>query len=76
MSTNITPAQCKEYMDTLRDYMFKDIQVAINGNANNLAALGLSTYTENLGGLYCGDLKDNLCDHYMSFIKDYFPKML
>jgi hypothetical protein len=74
MSTNITPAQRKEYMDILRDYIFKDIQAAINGNANYLAALGLSTYTENLGGLYCGDLKDNLCDHYMSFIKVYFPK--
>jgi hypothetical protein len=70
----ITPAKRREYMDTIRDYMFKDIQTAIKGNANYLAALGLSTYTENLGGLYCGDLQENLGDHYMSFINKYFPQ--
>ena len=68
----ITPAKRREYMDTIRDYIFKDIQTAIDGNANYLAALGLATYTENLGGLYCGDLQGNLGDHYMSFINNYF----
>jgi len=61
-------------MDTIHDYMFKDIQAAIDGEANYLAALGLSTYTENLGGLYCGDLQGILGDHYMSFINDYFSQ--
>lgn len=54
--------------------MFKDIQTAIDGEANYLAALGLSTYTENLGGLYCGDLQHSLGTHYISFIKKYYPK--
>ena len=61
-------------MDTIGKYMFKDIQTAIDGEANYLAALGLSTYTENLGGLYCGDLQHSLGTHYISFIKKYFPK--
>jgi hypothetical protein len=73
MSTIIPPAKRKEYMDTIRTYMFNDIQAAIDGNANYLAALGLSTYTENLGGLYCGNLKKNLGTNYISFINDFFP---
>ena len=60
-------------MDTLHDYMYDDIDKAIKEAANYLVALGLSTYTENLGGLYCGDLKNNLGDHYIEFIKKYFP---
>jgi hypothetical protein len=54
--------------------MYEDIEVAINGNANYLAALGLSTYTENLGGLFQGDLENNLGRNYAKFIKCYFPK--
>ena len=38
-----------------------------------MAALGLSTYTENLGGLYCGNLLNNMGKNYISFIEDYFP---
>ena len=35
------------YLDTVREFIIeKDIPVTIRGNANYLAALGLSTYTE------------------------------
>ena len=64
----------RDYMNTIRRYMFDDINVAIHGLANYLAALGLSIYTENLGGLYWGDLQTSLRTHYISFIKDYFPQ--
>ena len=74
VSTNTTSENRELYMDTMRKYKFKDIEAAIEGKANYLAALGLSTYTEHLGGLYCGDLQNDLGDHYMSFINDYFPK--
>jgi hypothetical protein len=60
-------------MDTLQKYTFEDIERAISVSANYLAALGLSTYTENLGGLYCGNLQANVTNNYISFIKDYFP---
>ena len=63
------------YLDILRDFINNDIPAAINGKANYLAALGLSTYTEILGGLYCGDLsgnKHNLNQNYICFIKDFF----
>ena len=36
-------------------------------------ALGLCTYTEILGGLYSGDVVNNLGAHYFPFIKDFFP---
>jgi hypothetical protein len=72
MSAIITDAQRKLFMDTLRRYTFNDINKAIQESANYLAALGLSTYTENLGGLYCGDLQTQLSNHYISFIKKYF----
>jgi hypothetical protein len=60
-------------MDTLQGYTFEDIKNAISISANYLAALGLSTYTENLGGLYCGNLQNNLANNYIHFIEDYFP---
>lgn len=70
----ITGKMRRDYMDIIRKYMFDDIKTALLGNANYLVALGLSTYTENLGGLYCGDLQHSLGTHYISFIKKYFPK--
>jgi hypothetical protein len=70
----ITAKQREEFMDILRAYTFNDIARAIQGSANYLAALGLSTYTENLGGLYCGDLQTAMGKHYTSFIKKYFPQ--
>jgi hypothetical protein len=60
-------------MDTLQRYTFEDIEKAITVSANYLAALGLSTYTENLGGLYCGNLQANMGNNYISFIERYFP---
>jgi hypothetical protein len=38
-----------------------------------LAALGLSIYTEVLGGFYSGDLSRNLRNHYTCFINEFFP---
>jgi hypothetical protein len=69
----ITPDQRRTFMDTLQKYTFKDIERAISVSANYLAALGLSTYTENLGGLYCGNLQVGVTNNYISFIRDYFP---
>ena len=64
------------YLDTVRKFVIEnDIPAAIKGNANYLTALGLSTYTEVLGGLCCGDLsrkKTKLSQNYISFIKDFF----
>ena len=64
------------YLDSFRKFVIEnDIPAAIKGNANYLAALGLSSYTEILGGLYCGDLSGknrDLNQHYISFIKDFF----
>ena len=55
-------------MNTLKSCIFCDIQTAIDGKANYLAALGLSTYTENLSGLRYGDLEKNMGTHYINFI--------
>jgi hypothetical protein len=58
------------YLDTLYDFIDYDIkEVAIPGKANYLAALGLSAYTEILGGLYNGNLSSNLGIHYIKFIE-------
>ena len=46
----------EEKIDEFRSFIIDDIEAAINGNANYLAALGLASYTEFLGGLY-------RCDH-------------
>lgn len=74
---SINHDQTKDFMDTLRDNMFDDVQRAINANANYLAALGLSTYTEHLGGLYRGDLRHgNSEKNYTEFIMDFFPGTL
>jgi hypothetical protein len=58
----------------MNDSFFADsINSAITVESNIFAALGLSTYTENLGGLYCGDLQRESGKHYISFIINYFP---
>jgi hypothetical protein len=60
-STIITKDEALNYLDVFREFVIKnDIPLAINGNANYLAALGLSVYTEILGGLYCGNLANTL----------------
>ena len=72
--SSITLPITLNYLDILKTFIDKDITVAINGNANYLAALGLCTYTEILGGLYSGDLINDLGKHYLQFIKDFFPQ--
>lgn len=77
----VTNQQATEYMNTLRDFAItKDIPIAIAGNANYLAALGLSTYTEHLAGLYAGELRSmadgakiSLGQRYRKFLQDFFP---
>ncbi|MGA7367523.1 MAG: hypothetical protein WBX01_00200 [Nitrososphaeraceae archaeon] len=63
-----------EFLNTFRNFVVHDITNAITGKANYLAALGLSVYTEQLGGLYNGDF-DNLAGNYTSFIIDYFDPL-
>lgn len=50
----------KAILHTFDEYIFgfmrSDIEAAIRGNANYLAALGLASYTEVLGGLRTGEL--------------------
>jgi hypothetical protein len=73
VSMSITSAQRKDFMDTLRKYMYDDIEQAIKARANYLAAFGLSAYTEHLGG-YLGDLGPrNSNKNYTEFIKVSFP---
>ena len=71
-SNVINTQEALNYLDVLREFIIKDIPVAISGKANYLAALGLSAYTEILGGLYCGDLHKDLNKHYISFIDKFF----
>jgi hypothetical protein len=78
--SEITKNDAIEYLDALREFSInRDIPTAIRGEANYLAALGLSTYTEILGGLYCGELRGgeqaeiSARKRYIYFIKDFFP---
>jgi hypothetical protein len=52
--------------------MISDINRGIESGLNYLVALGLSTYTEVLGGLCFGNLKSNHEANYLRFIKRYF----
>jgi hypothetical protein len=76
MTSTISLSEALRFLDTFCEFVIiNDIPAAINGQANYLAALGLSTYTEVLGGLYCGDLSGkgkDLNKHYTSFIRDFF----
>jgi hypothetical protein len=61
-------------LNTFKEYVIdRDLPNALNGKASYLAALGLSTYTEVLGGFYSGDLSKNLKQHYTCFINEFFP---
>ena len=66
-----------KYVDTFRNFVIRnDIPSAISCKANYLAALGLSTYTEILGGLYSGNLSGKhryLRDNYIDFVNVFFP---
>lgn len=76
MTSTISLSEALKFLDIFRDFVInQDLPAAINGQANYLAALGLSTYTEVLGGLYSGDLsskRGELNKHYTSFIRDFF----
>jgi hypothetical protein len=67
----LTDSEIIEFLDTFRNFVFHDIENAISGKANYLAALGLSAYTEQLGGLYNGNFV-NLAQNYTDFITEYF----
>jgi len=54
--------------------MISDSERGINEGLNFLVALGLSTYTEILGGLCYGNLQSNYKSNYDRFIKNYFDK--
>jgi hypothetical protein len=70
---SISLAEALSYLNTFREFIIdRDMPAAIKGNAIYLAALGLCTYTEILGGLYSGDLSKMQKQHYTSFIKHFF----
>jgi hypothetical protein len=78
--------QCHQYLcmvlnllNVFREcVMDHDIPKAIESNSNYLAALGLSTYTEILGGFRYGDLKTGReanvagSQRYLDFVINYF----
>jgi hypothetical protein len=68
---SLIDTQIIKFLDTFRDFVYHDIESAISGNANYLAALGLSVYTEQLGGLYNGNFV-RLAQNYADFISAYF----
>jgi hypothetical protein len=71
--SKISVKEALNYLDTFREFAIKrDIPTAIGGGALYLAALGLSTYTEILGGLYAGEMKRDLGKHYICFINEFF----
>ncbi len=54
---SLSDIEREDKIDKLEKFMVKDIQAAIDGEANYLGALGLSTYTENLGGFLNGNFE-------------------
>jgi hypothetical protein len=76
--TVLTIDDAIKYLDTFRIFVIQnDLRCAISCKANYLAALGLSTYTEILGGLDSGDLSGKnryLRDNYIDFVKVFFPQ--
>jgi hypothetical protein len=71
--SSLTQDERKQYMDTLKLFMIEDLDKAIKAGLNYLAALGLSTYTEILGGLCYGNRLSNHKQNYDRFIRNYFP---
>ena len=63
----------RAFINKIESFMVNDIQAAIGGRANFLAALGLLDYTEILGGIVSGNLihapKDwNKEDNFKAFL--------
>lgn len=67
--------QRKLYMDTMKNFMISDSERGVEKGLNFLVALGLSTYTENLGGLCYGNLLSNHTSNYERYIRSYFDKI-
>jgi hypothetical protein len=60
---SLTDNEIREFVKTFKDFVYHDVDNAILGKANYLAALGLSAYTEQLGGLYNGNFS-HLAQNY------------
>ena len=56
VSTTIDFEKVRAFIQKIEAFMVNDIQAAIEGKANFLAALGLLDYTEILGGIVSGNL--------------------
>jgi hypothetical protein len=72
--SSITDKQRQEYMNQIRTFVISDLERGIKEGLNFLVALGLSTYTEVLGGICFGNLQSNHEQNYIRFIKRYFDK--
>lgn len=74
MSISLSKAQIEPLVSQLTKFMTDDVDEGIKGGSNYLCALGLSTYTEVLGGYYRGDLGPGNSEiNYNEFLFKYFP---
>jgi len=63
-------AKIQEFVTKVEAFMVNDLQAAISGHANFLAALGLLDYTEIIGGLITGNLIPGpKVDNFNAFLK-------
>jgi hypothetical protein len=72
--SSVTEERRTMYMNQVRDFMISDSERGINKGPNFLVELGMTTYTEILGGLCYGNLQSNYKSNYYRFIKNYFDK--
>lgn len=75
MSSTLSPQEIGDWFDKyVFGYIYHDIEVAINGDANLMAALALSAYTEFMGGLVMGKFeRGEERANYEKFLEDYMP---
>ena len=58
----------------VRAFIYHDLQAAIDGKANYLAALGLVAYTEFMGGIMRGEFGYKKSrQNFLAFVQKYFP---
>lgn len=62
-------------MGTIMNFMIKDTERAIKEGCNYLVALGLSAYTEIVGGLCYRNLQSNYKQNYDRFLENYFDDL-
>lgn len=74
MSASISEEERKEYMDTIKNFMIEDSRRGVGNGLNYLVALGMSAYTEILGGLCNRNLQSDHEQAYRLFLKNYFDK--